>query len=138
MSATVNKPKNYTKASLFKENEESNVKVKRAAHIPATNIDENATEYILTIAAPGFSRDAFEVNIENNSVSIAASKELQAGDCIHDRCEYDYSHWKRIFSLPPDADPLLARAKYKSGELIIRIPKGKTDSSIFTHSVYVY
>jgi HSP20 family protein len=138
MPAAINKSKKYTKASLFKENKEGNTKPQKAAHIPAANIDENDAEYILTIAAPGFSRDAFKVNIESNSLSVAASKEWQGGDYIHDRCEYDYSHWKRTFSLPSDADPLLARAKYKSGELIIRIPKGKNDSSIFTHSVYVY
>lgn len=132
------KIKKFTKTSLFKSGEENKTRRNRAAHVPAANIDETATEYILTIAAPGFKKESFEIKIEGFSISIAATRESENTNCIHDRCEYDYRRWKRVFPLPENADALMTRACYTNGELIIIIPKGKNDSSIFTHSVYVY
>ena len=132
------KIKNFTKTSLFKSCNENKTGRTRAVHVPAANIDETASEYILTIAAPGFTKESFEIRIDGLSLSIAASRESETANCIHDRCEYDYRRWKRVFPLPENADALMTRARYHNGELIIIIPKGKNDSSIFTHSVYVY
>ena len=106
--------------------------------IPAANVDENDNEYILTIASPGFKRESFQVMIENDKITIAAAKEATGQTCIHDRCEYDFSHWKRTFTLPDDADALLTRARYKDGELIIRIPRGKKDKLSGITKIYVY
>jgi len=106
--------------------------------IPAANIDENENEYILTIASPGFKREDFQVMIEKDIITIAAAKKTSPGNCIHDRCEYDYNRWKRVFSLPDDADALMTRARYREGELIIRIPRGKTDNSSCITTIYVY
>jgi HSP20 family protein len=106
--------------------------------VPAANVDENGNEYILTIAAPGFKRENFQVLIEKKSITIAAAKENAQEDCIHGRCEYDYNRWKRDFLLPDDADALLTMARYKNGELVIRIPKGKTDQLSDATPIYVY
>lgn len=138
MAAATQKTKSFTKISLFKSGEESKLRRNRAVHVPAANIDETDSEYILTIAAPGFTKESFRINMEGNSLSVAASREPETAKCIHGRYEYDYRCWKRVFPLPENADALMTRARYENGELIIIIPKGKNDSSIFTHSVYVY
>lgn len=138
MVTAAKKIRNFTKISQFKSCDENKTRRNRAAHVPAANIDETASEYILTIAAPGFTKESFEIIIEGACLSIAASRESETANCIHDRCEYDYRRWKRVFPLPENADTLMMRAAYTNGELIIIIPKGKNDSSIFTHSVYVY
>ena len=128
--------KHTLKTSPFKSIEKGISK--RAMVIPAVNVDENENEYILTVASPGFKRESFQVMIENDMITIAAAKETAGQICIHDRCEYDFSHWKRTFSLPDDADALLTRARYKDGELIIRIPRGKTDKLSGIIKIYVY
>lgn len=138
MVTAAKKIKNFTKTSLFKSGDVNKTSRKRAAHVPAANIDETTSEYILTIAAPGFTKESFEIKIEDHSLSVAAARESETANCIHDRCEYDYRRWKRVFPLPENADALMTRACYINGELIIIIPKGKNDLSIFTHSVYVY
>jgi HSP20 family molecular chaperone IbpA len=111
---------------------------KRAMVIPAANVDETENEYILTIASPGFKRGDFQIMIESEILTITAAKKELPLPYINDRCEYNYSHWKRIFSLPDDAEALLARAQYRDGELIIRIPRGKTDNSTCSSTIYVY
>ena len=138
MAATAQKTKKFIKNSLLKISDVSKFRRSRAAHIPAANIDETVSEYILTIAAPGFSKESFEINIEANSLTVAASREPETSNRVQDLCEYDYRRWKRVFALPLNADSLMTRARYPNGELIIIIPKGEYDSSIFLHSVYVY
>jgi HSP20 family protein len=111
---------------------------KKAMLVPAANVDETDNEYILTIASPGFKRENFQVLIEKNIISTAATKDIADENCIHDRCEYDYSRWKRDFLLPDDADALMTVARYKNGELIIRIPKGNKDILSGITNIYVY
>jgi HSP20 family protein len=133
------KSENSLKTSFLKS---SDVNVtnrrKKAIVTPAANVDETGNDYILTIASPGFKRENFQVFIEKNIIVIAATKETSDENCIHSRCEYDYHRWKRDFLLPDDADALLTMACYKNGELVIRIPKGKTDHSSGPINIYVY
>ena len=133
------KVKRRLKTSPFKSSEEGITdRRKKVMVVPAANVDETGNEYILTIAAPGFKRENFQVLIEKNIITIAATKENSREDCIHGRCEYDYNRWKRDFLLPDDADALLTMARYKNGELVIRIPKGKTENLPGTTPIYVY
>lgn len=133
------KSEHRSKTSLFKSSEESFTnRRKKAMVIPAVNVDESDNEYILTIATPGFKRENFQVMIEKDIITIAAAKEAKGQIGIHDRCEYDYTNWKRTFLLPDDADSLLSRARYKDGELIIRIPRGDTDKLAGITNIYVY
>lgn len=123
--------------SLFKP-ETPNKSGRKKVMVPAVNIDETDHEYIMMLAAPGFSKEAIKVKIGKNILTIEANKEVDDVDRIHDCCEYDFNQWKREFVLPEDADGLMARAKYLNGELIIRIPKGKTGDSPFIIPIYVY
>jgi HSP20 family protein len=133
------KTKHPLKTCLFKSSDERITnRPNKVMVVPAANVDETNTEYILTIASPGFKRENFQVMIEKNIITISATKETAEESCIHDRCEYDYSRWKRDFLLPDDADPLLAVARYKNGELAIRIPKGKTEHLAGPTHIYVY
>lgn len=111
---------------------------RKKVSVPAVNIDETDHEYIVMLAAPGFSKEALQVKIEKDILSVEASKKPDNIEYVHDCCEYDFNHWKREFILPEDADGLMTRARYLNGELIIRIPKGKTGDSPFVIPIYVY
>jgi HSP20 family protein len=127
------------KTSAFRSSDERITnRRKRTMLIPAANVDETSNEYIVTIASPGFKRENFQVMIEKDMITIIAAKKASEQICIHDRCEYDFTRWKRAFSLTDDADALLSRARYKDGELIIRIPKGRTDKLSGITNIYVY
>lgn len=133
------KTKHPLKTSPFNSSDESITnRRKKVMVVPAANVDETNNEYILTIASSGFKRENFQVLIEKNIITITAAKETSQESYIHDRCEYDYPRWKRDFLLPDDADPLLAVARCKNGELVIRISKGKTEHLSGPTHIYVY
>ena len=139
MSATIQKQKSQKRSFRFLPGRDQQVSRRRVAlSVPASNIAESATEYILTIAVPGFSREALHVDIDKDIITVSAAKEVPAADHMHNHCEYDYRQWKRVFTLPVDAASLMTSAMYRNGELVVRIPKGKTERSRFTHPVYVY
>ena len=128
-----------SKTSLFRSSDEQkNHRIKKAMVIPAANVDETDHEYILTLAAPGFKRENLLVMIDQDIITMAATRESNRDQCTHDRCEYDYSRWSRSFTLPEDAIALMTRARYKDGELIIRIPRGKTEKYAGITTIYVY
>ncbi len=107
--------------------------------LPAVNITETTTEYLLEIATPGMHREDFSIEIEQSVISISAKSEKNTDtDCVSDRCEYNYTQWTRAFALPEDADVVLAHAKYSNGELSIRIPRGNTTENQAKAIVYVY
>lgn len=127
------------KAPFFKPNRNEKPLYRGRACLPAVNIDETEEHYLLTVAAPGFKRENFEIKINNQIIIISAIKPRLTFKCVKDRCEYDYSNWSRPFILPDDAEAILAKAKYRDGELIIRIPKGPGDIMIKDLiTIYVY
>lgn len=140
MVRTSSGKKNINKAAPFKADSGSTglKRHKKAMMVPAVNVDENDNEYLLTIAAPGFDKQAFVVKVDKDIIKISAAREISNEDCIHDRCEYDYQRWERAFWLPDDADGLLTRARYYKGELMIVIPKGRKENTLFTLPIYVY
>lgn len=116
-------PTRETKPLHFKEIEDGKNIINPSLIIPAVNISETTTEYLIVMAAPGLHRDDFSIEINQSVITIAAKKETAAITCVNDRCEYDYTNWTRAFSLPADADTLLANAAYQNGELVIHIPR---------------
>ena len=111
---------------------------RQKAAIPV-NISETDKEYILSLATPGSKRENFTIEIIGKNIIITVHQNHISPECIHERWEYDYENWKRVFRLPMDADAFFARAKYRDGELIIRIPKGLGDCFLKeTLTIYVY
>jgi HSP20 family protein len=131
--------KNPVKATLFKSKKgNSFTRIKRATRVPAANVDETAFEYLLSIAIPGCDKQSISIKVENEILIIKGSKPPVNENCIHDRCEYDYSKWERAFLLPDDGIGFLTKAVYKNGELLITVPKGKKENTILTLPIYVY
>lgn len=133
-----NIPARETKPLHFKEIEDGMNTDNLSLIIPAVNISETDTEYILVMAVPGLHRDDFSIEINQSVITIAAKKETAPLVCVNDRCEYDYTDWTRAFSLPADADALLANATYQNGELLIHIPRNSSTETGAKATIYVY
>ncbi len=131
--------KGITPVLPFKQEDARCTSASEALSIPAVNIIETATEYLLEIASPGMHREDFNIEIEQSVISISAKSEKNTeASSVSDRCEYNYTEWTRAFALPEDADVVLAHANYSNGELIIRIPRGNTSENKEKVTVYVY
>ncbi len=96
--------------------------------VPAVNIKEVDDKYEVEVAAPGLSKDDFNVELNNNVLTISSHKETKNEKrdegTGYSRREFSYSSFERSFSLPEnvvDVDKI--NAKYKDGVLHLDLPK---------------
>ncbi len=96
--------------------------------LPAVNIKDSENTYEIDVAAPGFTKKDFDVEIENGMLCITAQKEesKEEKDANYTRKEFSYNSFKRSFSLPDNADPKNVDAKYADGVLKLTLKKVKT------------
>jgi HSP20 family protein len=112
----------------------------RVSNVPAVNVSENDKEYIVAVAAPGMDRKDFQVETDEDMLTISAEKEKEEKEereGRYNRREYNYSSWSRSFSLPEDCNAEKIDAEYKSGELRIKIPKTSIKKPKNVHSIPV-
>ncbi len=94
--------------------------------MPAMNIKEHETDFEIEFAAPGFSKEDFEVSIEDNVLFVKGEKKLEREENEKDfmRREFNYSAFNRSIKLPPTANlEDKIEATYKKGILNLRINK---------------
>ncbi|MCX7985810.1 MAG: Hsp20/alpha crystallin family protein [Bacteroidales bacterium] len=93
--------------------------------VPAVNIAENKDEYRIEVAAPGLDKDDFKVNIEDDTLTISANKEVkkEEKDETYTRREFSYTSFSRSFNLPDTVDSEKIKAEHKNGVLTIYVPK---------------
>jgi HSP20 family protein len=93
--------------------------------VPSVNIKEGKEDYSIEVAAPGFEKKDFKVDLNNNVLEISSEKEIkeESKDEKVMRREFRYSSFKRTFTLPDTADTDKIKASYKDGILSINIPK---------------
>jgi HSP20 family protein len=93
--------------------------------LPAVNIQENAKEFNIEFAVPGFNKNDFKINIETNVLTISAEKkeEKKEENSRFTRREFNYNTFSRSFTLPQSVDTETINAKYTDGILKLQIPK---------------
>ena len=102
--------------------------------MPSVNITEEKNNYKVEMAVPGLKREDFNVDVDNNVVTISCEKESKTKegkeDSNYSRREYNYSCFSRSFSVPENADVNHIDAKYTDGILRLSIPKTETKKSL--------
>jgi HSP20 family protein len=93
--------------------------------VPSVNIIESKENFRIEIAAPGMEKKDFKVNMENDLLSIEASKERKSEekDERYTRREFCFDKFQRSFTLPETVDGEKIGAKYDNGVLILTLPK---------------
>ena len=99
------------------------------------NVQELDNSYKLEVVAPGFEKADFKINIDQNLLTIEAdsSTSLRADSVKEDssasltakqiRREYNYSSFKRSFTLDEKIDATNIEASYINGVLTLNLPK---------------
>lgn len=94
--------------------------------IPSVNIKENTDAFMVEVAAPGFEKDDFKIELNLNTLSISSEKkvenETREGEVFTKR-EFSYQSFSRSFTLPQIADGDRIEANYQNGILTVLIPK---------------
>ena len=95
---------------------------------PKTNIVETDKAYRVDLMVPGFDKEDFNINIENDVMTISAHKEEKNEEKDGDKVvfsEYRVEDFERSFTLSQDVDSNKIEAAYENGILKVNIPKKK-------------
>lgn len=93
--------------------------------MPSVNVIESNDEFKLEVAAPGLTKEDFNIDLHNNVLTISSEKEIknETNDEKILRREFSYSSFKRSFTLPTSVDAEKINATHNDGILNIVIPK---------------
>lgn len=95
---------------------------------PATNVTETDEAFQIQLAAPGFEKQHFSLQVENGQLVVTAKREEKAEQAPTEksrvlRREFRYESFKRSFKLPNTVNQDSISAVYESGILTIGLPK---------------
>jgi len=93
--------------------------------LPSVNIKENPQAFNIELAAPGFSKSDFKIDVEGDILTISASKkdEKDEKNDRYTRKEYFYNSFSRSFTLPQNLKTEKIDATYEDGILKLVLPK---------------
>lgn len=89
---------------------------------PAANIIARANDYVIEMAAPGYDKKDFKVNVHNDELTISAKKEAHNQNG-YIRREFNYGNFERTFTLDDTVDADQIDATYNNGILYVTVPK---------------
>lgn len=117
-----------------------------AAGIPPVNLSETEDHYLVELAAPGYKKEDFQLNLEDGKLTVSgeAEKKAEASAEVnadvnnvapdnafinneaakhYSRREFEVKVFSRSFTLPDEADQNAVNAVYENGILSITIGK---------------
>ncbi|MDJ1482028.1 Hsp20/alpha crystallin family protein [Cytophagaceae bacterium YF14B1] len=97
------------------------------SNIPAVNVHENETGYTLEVAAPGQQKENFNINLDGRVLTISSEQkeEKKEENGKWTRKEFNYSSFKRSFTLPENVNAENIEATYENGVLVVVVPKAE-------------
>lgn len=98
------------------------------ATAPAINVKETEKDYNVEVAAPGMTKDDFNVNIDkdgNLHIHMEAHTEKKEEDkkSHYLRREFAYSKFEQTLLLPDDVEKEAIAARVNDGVLTVTLPK---------------
>lgn len=94
--------------------------------IPSVNIKESTDDFEVEVAAPGFGKSDFNIELDHDLLTISSNKKEEneaSKDGNYTRREFSYQSFSRSFTLPNTANSEKIEAKYENGVLRVVIPK---------------
>lgn len=92
-----------------------------ASQTLAADIVENAEGYVAYFELPGFQRDDVKVTVENDVLTVEATRKERDGD------EERSSTFRRSMSVPDSVDGQNVSARLEDGLLAVTLPKGEAE-----------
>lgn len=94
-------------------------------NVPAVNIKETEKDFMLELAIPGFKKDDFNIEVDNDVLTISSEvkTENETTEENYTRREFSINSFKRAFTLPESVDEDNINAAYEEGILKLTLPK---------------
>ncbi len=117
--------------SIFNDFFDNDWMIKTNATAPAINVFETEKEYKVEVAAPGMTKEDFNVHIdEDNNLVISMEKKSESENKDENRNEgrylrreFSYSKFQQTMILPDDVNKEGISAHVENGVLNIELPK---------------
>ncbi len=98
------------------------------ATAPAINVKESEKDYTVELAAPGLTKDDFNVNIDNDGnlhikIENKSNKKDEDKKSHYLRREFSYSKYEQTLLLPDDVEKDKIAASVNHGVLTVELPK---------------
>ncbi|MEP6794766.1 MAG: Hsp20/alpha crystallin family protein [Saprospiraceae bacterium] len=93
---------------------------------PAVNVTEEDAKYNLQLAAPGLTKQDFNIRIENDHLIISVERKNEKEESVPGRFtrrEFNYSAFKKSFQLDDKINRQGITAAYENGILNVTLPK---------------
>lgn len=107
---------------------------------PAVNVSENNESFNIEVAAPGFDKQDFTLNVENGYLVVSARREEKTEENNEKnrilRREFRFESFKRSFKLPNSVNQDAISAVYEKGLLHIALPK-KEEAKPVTKTIQI-
>lgn len=101
---------------------------------PAINVIERENEYCVEIAAPGMTKDDFNVHLDEDGNLVVSlekkeenNEEKQNGHYL--RREFSYSQFRQVMILPDDVDHDKISAHVENGVLTVELMKKSQEAA---------
>ncbi len=114
---------------LFNDFFDNDRTLKAYTTAPSVNIVEEEKDYKIEVAAPGMSKNDFDVHLnDDNELVVGMEKKTEKnGSESKDRKylhrEFSYSQFKQTFTLPDNVDKDHITANVNNGVLTVSLPK---------------
>ena len=92
------------------------------------NLEEDGTNYVVTVSAPGFEKNDINISINNRILTIEAASERQ--DNAQNPRAIQSGRFQTQIMLPNDINGEGAQAFYRNGMLRITVPKNRATNSL--------
>ncbi len=114
--------------SIFNDFFDNNWMEKANATAPAINVAETEKNYKVELAAPGMTKDDFNVRLdEDNNLVITMEKKTENKEEKKDerylRREFSYTRFQQTMILPENVEKDKITAQVEHGVLVIDLPK---------------
>lgn len=92
---------------------------------PAVNVKENDNDFVIELAAPGLVKENFKIELDKDILTISseAKNDTSEGKDNYTKKEFNYSTFKRSFTLPDTVNSVEILASYDNGILSVKLPK---------------
>ncbi|HTB32078.1 MAG TPA: Hsp20/alpha crystallin family protein [Bacteroidia bacterium] len=103
----------------------------RASFVPAVNISEKETNFLVEVSAPGFKKEDFKILSENGVLTISSehTEEKKEENAKFTRREFRKGSFSRSFTLPENVNTENISAAYENGVLSVELPKKEVEAN---------
>ena len=105
--------------------------------IPEVDVLESEKTYELHIAVPGFKKDNFNLEVDDNLLTVSGERKFEEkqSDKTFKSVQTSFGSFSRTFTLPDNVDATKIEAHYNNGILELVVPKD--ESKIIKTSIKV-